>query len=260
MNFNGSSCIPLHVRKANRVGFTLVELLVVIAIIGILGALLLPALLQAKARAQRIQCANNLRQLGVGLQVILANNHAYPVVVSSTNEVCPACGETWMGQLEGEGLGISQPETNYFQKGVWLCPSARWSAGILARNPQVTSYGYNRFGVVYPGNSNEFGLQGRYISEGQTRTPVAESEVAVPADMIAIGDCYNGSIQFDRGKLAEAADLGNFLTRHQGKANVLFCDGHVESPSLPALFEDSSDAALARWNRDHLPHRDRASP
>ena len=44
------------------------------------------------------------------------------------------------------------------------------------------------------------------------------------------------------------------------KANVVFCDGHVESPTLQFLFEDTSDAALARWNRDHLPHREKLSP
>jgi len=249
------------VKKVSRVGFTSVELLVVIAIIGILAALLLPTLSQAKARAQRIQCINNLRQLGVGLQVILGNNHAFPVVITTTNQDCPDCGRTWIGQMEWEGFGISQPETNYFQKGIWLCPSARWSAGTLSFNPYVTCYGYNRFGAVYPGNStNEFGLQGHYDSDLQTRTPVTESEVAVPSDMIAIGDCFNGSVQLDRKKLAGVADLGNFLTRHQGKANVLFCDGHVESPTLPSLFEDTSDAALMRWNRDDLPHRDQASP
>jgi prepilin-type processing-associated H-X9-DG protein len=54
---------------------------------------------------------------------------------------------------------------------------------------------------------------------------------------------------------------GSFLiARHQGKANVMFCDGHVESPTLQFLFEDTSDAALVRWNRDHLPHREKLSP
>ncbi len=47
------------------------------------------------------------------------------------------------------------------------------------------------------------------------------------------------------------------LARHHGKASVVFCDGHVETPTLKFLFEDTSDAALVRWNRDHLPHRER---
>jgi hypothetical protein len=41
---------------------------------------------------------------------------------------------------------------------------------------------------------------------------------------------------------------------------VVFCDGHVESPALKFLFEDTSDAALVRWNRDLLPHREKLSP
>jgi prepilin-type processing-associated H-X9-DG protein len=51
-----------------------------------------------------------------------------------------------------------------------------------------------------------------------------------------------------------------FHARHQGKANVVFCDGHVESPTLEFLFADTSAAALSRWNRDHLPHREKLSP
>jgi prepilin-type processing-associated H-X9-DG protein len=38
-----------------------------------------------------------------------------------------------------------------------------------------------------------------------------------------------------------------------GKTNVVFCDGHVESPELQFLFADTSAAALSRWNRDHNP-------
>ena len=41
---------------------------------------------------------------------------------------------------------------------------------------------------------------------------------------------------------------------------MIFCDGHVESPTLQFLFADTSDVALSRQNRDHLPHREKLSP
>src|SRR5690606_567922 len=126
-----------------RRGFTLVELLVVIAIIGILVALLLPAVQQAREAARRMQCSNNLKQMGLAIHnhenalkiYPTGGNVPWPVIEQYVTAGRPngpdKQGLGWAYQIipymEGQNVYIvtKQAELEAIALSFYFCPSRR---------------------------------------------------------------------------------------------------------------------------------------
>ncbi len=253
-----------------KTGFTLVELLVVIAIIGILIGLLLPAVQMARESARRIQCASNLKNVGIALHNFSDAYRTLPAGSESYARTYHAWSSRILPYVEQASL-FSQID---FSK-PWDEPGANEKAAVqyvpiyMCPSTRVQFPGKQDFGGIFgtslqgleagSGPYEAFGCGALITTSKEQRKPVAFASVtdglsltlgvgeSVDRDPEGSGRWASGLNCFSQNDLTfQSGSLGELYSLHPGGAHGLFLDAHLQF--LPRTIDKSVLGAICTRN------------